>query len=92
MDCCIGNNLILLLLFFYKFGNLEKRNLKVIFVLHEGFSEVESKATVLSEANRKVKTKGPTADNTREKAANLRPRKPQQKKGKSLFSLINNSS
>ena len=43
---------------------------------------MESKATILSEVNRKVKLKGPTADNTRERAANLRPQKPQQKKGK----------
>ena len=46
---------------------------------------MESKATILSEVNRKVKSKAPTVDNSRAKAGN--PNKPQQKKGK-LFSLF----
>lgn len=57
-------------------------------MLLAGFSEVESKATTSSEANRKIKAKGFTVDSTRANIANLRPQKPLQKKGK-LFSLIN---
>ena len=68
----LGTNLrIYSILLFYKYS-----------IFHAGFSEVETKSIILSEVNRKVKTKGPSADNTRDKAANLRPQKPIQKKGK----------
>lgn len=48
---------------------------------YKGFSEVESKTTVLSEMNRKVKTKNPTTHNVITNPTNQRPHKPQLKKG-----------
>lgn len=60
----------------------KERLAKILFpILLAGFSEVESKATTSSEANRKVKVKGFTADGMRANSANLRPQKPLQKKG-----------
>lgn len=54
-----------------------------------GFSEVESKTSVLSEVNRKVKAKGLTTNNLVAKPANRRQQKPQTKKGKSNPLVIN---
>lgn len=54
-----------------------------------GFSEVESKTSVLSEVNRKVKAKGLTTNNLEAKPANQRQQKPQAKKGKSNPLVIN---
>ena len=49
-----------------------------------GFSEVESKTTVLSEVNRKVKRKDPATHKLITKPANQRPQKPITKKGESF--------
>ena len=68
--------------FFFCLQQHKKRCAKILFpILLAGFSEVESKATTSSEANRKVKVKGLTADGMRANSANLRPQKPLQKKG-----------
>ncbi|CAH3192912.1 unnamed protein product, partial [Porites evermanni] len=48
---------------------------------YKGFSEVESKTTVLSEVNRKVKRKDPATHKLITKPANQRPQKPITKKG-----------